>query len=76
MYHELIERLTLRLAKSQGYEFKNIHCDNARAQMYLQMAHACLNEIATFLEEEEEDFDNLEVLDRYQMPCILAREER
>ena len=34
MYHELLERLALILAKTEGWEIEDIHGDNARMKIF------------------------------------------
>ena len=76
MYHELLERLALILAKTEGWEIEDIHGDNPRLKVYLKMAAACLGEIDNYLEEQEIEFGDLEVNARYEMPQVLNQEER
>ena len=71
MYHELIKRLAVVLAKGEGWEVQDIHGDNPRMKIYLKMAAACLGEIDNYLEEQEIEFGDLEVSSRYQMPEVL-----
>jgi hypothetical protein len=71
MYHELIERLAIVLAKGEGWEVQDINGDNPRMKIYLKMAAACLGEIDNYLEEQEIEFGDLEVSSRYQMPEVL-----
>lgn len=71
MYHELIERLAVVLAKGEGWEVQDINGDNPRMKIYLKMAAACLGEIDNYLEEQEIEFGDLEVSSRYQMPEVL-----
>jgi hypothetical protein len=49
MYHELLERLALILAKTEGWEIEDIHAGNPRMKIYLKMAASCLGEIANFV---------------------------
>ena len=76
MYHELIERLAVVLAKGEGWEIQDINGDNPRMKIYLKMAAACLGEIDNYLEEQEIEFGDLEVNARYEMPQVLNQEER
>jgi molybdate-binding protein len=76
MLDELIERLAIRLAKTNGYEIENIHSNNPRMKVYLKMAASCLGEIDNYLEEQEIEFGDLEVNARYEMPQLLNQEER
>lgn len=62
---ELIERLALRLAKSEGWEVETVNLENPRMKKWMSMAQSCLEEIDIFLKEEEMTFDDLEVSDRY-----------
>lgn len=71
MYHELIERLAVVLAKGEGWEVQDINGDNPRMKIYLKMAASCLGEIDNYLEEQEIEFGDLEVSSRYQMPEVL-----
>ena len=71
MYHELLERLAIILAKEEGWEIEDIHGDNPRMKIYLKMAASCLSEINLFLEEQEIEFGDLEVSYRYEMPQVL-----
>lgn len=71
MYHELIERLAVVLAKGEGWEVQDINGDNPRMKIYLKMAAACLGEIDNYLEEQEIEFADLEVGSRYEMPEVL-----
>ena len=36
MYHELLERLALILAKTEGWEIEDIHGNNPRMKVYLK----------------------------------------
>jgi hypothetical protein len=74
MYHELLERLALILAKTEGWEIEDIHGDNSRKKLYLKMAASCLGEIDNYLEEQEIEFGDLEVNARYEMPQVLNQE--
>lgn len=76
MYHELIERLAVVLAKGEGWEVQDIHRDNPRMKVYLKMAAACLGEIDNYLEEQEIEFGDLEVNAKYDMPQALNQEEQ
>ena len=75
MYRELLERLALILAKTEGWEIEDIHGDNPRMKIYLKMAAACLGEIDNYLEEQEVEFGDLEVNARYEMPQVLNQKE-
>ncbi|MEG4023721.1 hypothetical protein [Microcoleus sp. S13C4] len=75
MYRELVERLAIILAKTEGWEIGDIHGDNPRMKVYLKMAAACLGEIDNYLEEQEIEFADLEVSSRYEMPQVLNQEE-
>ena len=75
MYHELLERVAIILAQTEGWEIKDIHGNNSRMKVYLKMAAACLGEIDNYLEEQEVEFGDLEVNARYQMPQVLNQEE-
>ncbi|MEG4197319.1 hypothetical protein [Microcoleus sp. Pol12A5] len=74
MYHELLERLAIILAKTEGWEIGDIHADNPRIKVYLKMAAACLGEIDNYLEEQEVEFGDLEVNARYEMPHALDQQ--
>ena len=74
MYHELLERLAIILAKTEGWEIEDIHGDNPRIKVYRKMAAACLGEIDHYLEEQEIEFADLEVNARYEMPQVLNQE--
>ena len=76
MYHELLERLALILAQTEGWEVEDIHPGNPRMKIYLKMAASCLGEIDHYLEEQEIEFGDLEVNARYEMPQVLNQEER
>ncbi len=76
MYHELLERLALILAKTQGWEIEDIHGHNPRVKTYLKMAASCLGEIDNYLEEQEIEFGDLEVNARYEMPQVLNQERQ
>lgn len=76
MYHELLERLALILAQTEGWEIEDIHGGNPRMKVYLKMAAGCLGEIDNYLEEQEIEFGDLEVSSRYEMPQVLNQEER
>ena len=71
MYHELIERLAVVLAKGEGWEVQDINGDNPRMKIYLKMTAACLGEIDNYLEEQKIEFGDLEVSSRYQIPEVL-----
>lgn len=75
MYHELLERLALILAQTEGWEIEDIHGDNPRMKIYLNMAASCLDEIDNYLEEQGIEFADLEVNARYEMPQVLNQEE-
>jgi hypothetical protein len=75
MYHELLERLALILAKTEGWEIEDIHAGNPRMKIYLKMAASCLGEIDNYLEEQEIEFGDLEVNARSEMPQVLNQEE-
>jgi hypothetical protein len=75
MYHELLERLALVLAQTEGWEIEDIHGDNPRMKVYLKMAASCLGEIDNYLEEQKIEFRDLEVASRYEMPQVLNQEE-
>lgn len=75
MYQELLERLALVLAKTEGWEIEDIHGDNPRMKIYLNMAASCLGEIDNYLEEQGIEFGDLEVNARYEMPQLLNQEE-
>ncbi len=71
MYHELIERLAIRLPKVEGWDItKDVNHNHPRIKVYLAMAKACLTEIDTFIEEEGVEFKDLEVSTRYQMSDV------
>ncbi|MEG4959832.1 MULTISPECIES: hypothetical protein [unclassified Microcoleus] len=74
MYHELVERLALILAKTEGWEIEDIHGNNPRMKVYLKMAAACLGEIDNYLEEQAVEFADLEVNARYEMPHALDQQ--
>lgn len=76
MYYELLERLALILAKTEGWEIEDIHPGNPRMKVYLKMAAACLGEIDSYLEEQEVEFGDLEVNGSYEMPEVLDRKEQ
>ena len=75
MYHELLERLVLILAQTEGWEIEDIHGDNPRMKVYLKMAANCLGEIDNFLEEQEIEFGDLEVFSRYEFPHVESKEQ-
>ncbi|MEG4916307.1 hypothetical protein [Microcoleus sp. B7-D4] len=75
MYHELLERLALILAQTEGWEIEDIHGGNPRMKVYRKMAAACLGETDNYLEEQGIEFADLEVNARYQMPQVLNQEE-
>ena len=75
MYHELLERLALILAQTEGWEIEDIHGNNPRMKVYLKMAAACLGETDSYLEEQGIEFGDLEVSSRYEMPQVLNQEE-
>lgn len=75
MYHELVEKLAIVLAKGEGWEVQDINGDNPRMKIYLKMAASCLGEIDNYLEEQEIEFADLEVGSRYEMPEVLNQEE-
>lgn len=75
MYHELVERLAIILAQTEGWEIEDIHGNNPRMKVYLKMAASCLGEIDNYLEEQEIEFADLEVSSRYEMPQVLNQEE-
>lgn len=75
MYHELLERLAIILAKTEGWEIEDIHGANPRMKIYLKMAASCMGEIDNYLEEQEIEFGDLEVNARYDMPQALNQEE-
>ena len=75
MYHELIQRLALILAQTEGWEIEDIHGDNPRMKVYLKMAAGCLGEIDNYLEEQEIEFGDLEVSYRYEMPQVESKEQ-
>ncbi|MEG3920687.1 hypothetical protein QUA07_16355 [Microcoleus sp. T3_A4] len=74
MYYELVERLAIILAKTEGWEIEDIHGSNPRMKIYLNMAAACLGEIDNYLEEQEVEFADLEVNARYEMPQVLNQD--
>lgn len=76
MYHELIEKLAIVLAKEEGWEMEEICGDNPRMKIYLKMAASCLSEIDNYLEEQEIEFGDLEVASRYEMPEVVNQEEQ
>lgn len=76
MYHELLERLAIILAKTEGWEIGDIHPGNPRMKVYLKMVAACLSGTDNYLEEQGIEFGDLEVNARYQMPQVLNQEER
>jgi hypothetical protein len=75
MYRELLERLALILAQTEGWEIEDIQGDNPRMKVYLKMAASCLVEIDNYLEEQEIEFGDLEVNARDEMPEGLNQEE-
>ena len=75
MYHELIERLALILAQTEGWEIEDIHPGNPRMKVYLKMAASCLGEIDNYLEEQEIKFGDLEVSSRYEFPHVESKEQ-
>lgn len=76
MYHDLLERLTLILAQTEGWEPEDIHPGNPRMKVYRKMAAFCMGEIDSFLEEQHIEFKDLKVNARYEAPQVLDQEER
>jgi hypothetical protein len=50
--NQLIERLALCLAKSEGWVVTEVHPENPRMRRWLSLAQACWEEIEGFLEDE------------------------
>lgn len=62
---ELIERLALRLAKSEGWDVETVNLENPRMKKWMSVAQYCLEEIYSYLRQEELSFDDLDVSARY-----------
>jgi len=61
MYHELIEKLAVELARPQGDSMRNINTNNPKLQVYPAMAKVSLETIDGLLKEEGIKFKELEV---------------
>jgi hypothetical protein len=76
MMDELIERLVQRIAKLEGWEVRNIKKDDLtkkdliRLNQWEKIARSCLEEIDSFLNEEEISFEDLEVSARYNFTNV------
>ena len=76
MMDELIERLMQRIAKLEGWEVRDIKKDDLtkkdliRLNQWEKIARSCLEEIDSFLNEEEISFEDLEVSARYNFPNV------
>lgn len=78
MNDELIERLVRRIAKAEGWDIgdiKRVDPENPRLKKWVALAQSCLQEIDTFLNEEEISFEDLEISARYIFPSISEIEE-
>ena len=78
MMDELIERLVRHMAKAEGWEIgdiKRVDPDNPRLRKWVAIAQSCLQEIDTFLSEEEISFEDLEISARYSFPSVSEVEE-